>query len=99
MIGIRACLKAKWQDKQKAQMTGRRMSMAISHEAPYEETDMFSENPSACSSTEPYGFTVVSYMKMQGKESTGGTCIRPYALSHYSHRVQPFPDYIQAPQP
>lgn len=73
--------------------------MEISHEAPHEETGVFSENPSAGSSTEPYGLKVVSYMKMRGKEPTGGTCTRPSALSHYSHRIQPFPDYIRATQP
>lgn len=73
--------------------------MAISHEAPYEETGLFSENPSSESSTEHYRFKVVSYLKMRGKEPTGGMCIRPSALSHYSRRVQPFPDYIQATEP
>lgn len=52
-------------------MTDRRMNVEISLEAPYEETGMFSENPSAGSSTEPYGLKVVSYMKMRGKEPTG----------------------------
>lgn len=73
--------------------------MEISHEAPYEETGMFSESPSAGSSTEPYGLKIVSYVKMRGKEPTGGTCIRPPALSRYGHKIQPFPDYIRATQP
>lgn len=57
--------------------------MEISHEAPYEETGMFSENPSAGSSTEPYGLKIVSSVKMRGKEPTGARVsgLLPYLIT------------------